>query len=108
MVGHIHGHALEPGIPLEEVLAEHEPECFGLPHTVPPRDRIDSVLHRVGGQHVAIVAAGVRLGVLSLETYRYSEIAQIVTVAAAVEPYYPNPRFAVCGLDQHADTLHHP
>jgi hypothetical protein len=35
MVGHVHGHALEPGIPLEEVIAEHEPEGFRLPHSVP-------------------------------------------------------------------------
>ena len=53
-------HALDLRIAPEEMLDQDAAECFGRAHRMLLRERVDGVLHRVGGQDFAVVALGVR------------------------------------------------
>ena len=63
--------------------AEQQPEGFGFGDAVACRQRVHGVLHRVGRQHVAIVAVRIGCVVGAFEADGHRQIAQIVTVAAA-------------------------
>jgi hypothetical protein len=85
MVRHLHRHALKRGIPGKEVAAQRDPERLRLSDAIACRYRVDGVLHRIGGEHAAIVSLRVRLGVLSFEPYRDGQVTQVVTIASAIQ-----------------------
>ena len=59
------------------------PERLRLADAVACRQRIDGILHRVGRQHVAIVAVRIGCVVAAFEGDGHGEVAEIVTVAVA-------------------------
>ena len=81
-------------IAVEEMLGEPEAERLGLADRLSRGQRIHRVLHRVGRQHVAVVAVGIGLVVVPFEADRDRQVAQVVTIAAARD--LDEPDSAIC------------
>ena len=74
------------GLRSRKCRASARPKRLRLADRFARRQRVDRVLHRVGRQHVAVVAVGVRLVVVALEPDRDGQVAQVVAIAAARAP----------------------
>ena len=82
--------------------ASADAEAFRVADRFLRRQGVDRVLHRVGRQHRAVVAVGVRLVVVALEADRDGQVAQVVPIGAAPHLDEADARLAIGRLNEHA------
>ena len=74
---------LQLRIALEKVPRQPQAERLGIVDRIAGGQRVHGVLHRVGRQHVGVVAVGVGFVVVTLEPDRDRQIPQVVPIAVA-------------------------
>jgi hypothetical protein len=79
----------------QKVLGESEPEFLDLPAEPVLRERVDGVLHRVGGEHAGVVSRDVRGFEIAFESNRDRQVGNVVPAGAAIEADEPDPRLPV-------------
>ncbi len=77
------------------MIGQAQPEFLDLAHRPLPGQRVDGVLHGVGGQHLAVIAVDVDLLEVALELDVDGDVLQVVLFTAARDPHQADPRFAV-------------
>jgi hypothetical protein len=88
-------HARQFRIAADEMFAEDRAEGLGLARAVARRQSIHGVFHRVGRQHVAIVALRIGCVVVAFEGDGHRQVANLVSVAAAQHLHEPDAGLAV-------------
>jgi hypothetical protein len=103
VLAQIEADAGQPGVAIEKVPREAQAERLGLADRLLRRQRVHRILHGVGREHGAVVAAGVRRVVVPLERDRDREIAQVVAIRPPQHLDQPHPGLAVGRLSDHAE-----
>jgi hypothetical protein len=95
-------HTRQAQVALQEVARQNQAERLRILDRLAGGERVHGILHRVGRQHAAVVAVGIRFVVVTRESDRKGEVVQVVAVPVPADLDDSHARLAIRRLSEHA------